>query len=535
MYESKNGVYTENLKLPKYIHKSLLLKKLFLTLFIVLLFKPLWVFDNQNLVGSADELSYWLHASTLAFDYDIDYKTDFDIDSKFIHPQTNVPFHPPGSGYASSPFVFLFSLLDKFNNNSDLQRINPTGTYSYLGFYFATLFYALVGFILLTRILNFKGIKVYPIIFITVFTSTLVHFVFTRFLMSHAFEFFLCCLLFYIFEKNENIFSTKIFVLLSVTYFLLAITRPSTFLFSLALLTYYHDKFTFKKGLEALINVSILSLLVFLYISLSMKLYNTPTILLNLGRNTTTSDFASDLNINWILSGILKFPKLLLSNSMGLIWCTPIIVFAMTITFFNRSFFKNFFKIKNLSIFLYFFGAFLVSFVWQGRELAYGQRLFIGLLPFAALKCSEFKKYKLKIIVPFTVISYLGYLYYYTPNLTLVNGKTLWGTTVAHSLENYFLNLLTHFYKIENIFAVFFKSIFSVDLFSIFSFNKFSTLINKIYKIPGHYLSDIIFYTDIYNNLQTGYLLIANFLIFGFSYLFVSLIMNEKNKFNDSA
>ena len=53
------------------------LKKIIVFLFILLLFKPTWIL-NIDSIGD-DELSYWLHASTIAFDFDLNYEEDYDI------------------------------------------------------------------------------------------------------------------------------------------------------------------------------------------------------------------------------------------------------------------------------------------------------------------------------------------------------------------------------------------------------------------------------------------------------------------------
>ena len=80
---------------------------------ISLLFKPIWLFNNQDLgKPGVDDLSHWLHAATVAYDFDIDYKNDYFVDESTFSKETNIPYHPPGAGYLSSPFVFLFSLFD---------------------------------------------------------------------------------------------------------------------------------------------------------------------------------------------------------------------------------------------------------------------------------------------------------------------------------------------------------------------------------------------------------------------------------------
>ena len=48
-------------------------KKIITFLLISLLFKPLWLFNNQNLGQPSDDMYHWLHSATLAFDFDFDY------------------------------------------------------------------------------------------------------------------------------------------------------------------------------------------------------------------------------------------------------------------------------------------------------------------------------------------------------------------------------------------------------------------------------------------------------------------------------
>ena len=91
------------------------IKTIFLFILLTVLIKPIWLFDYYTLNG--DDLSYWLHASTLAFDFDIDYQSDYALNLETINEKFNTPFHPPGAGYLSAPFVFIFSLFD----NSELS------------------------------------------------------------------------------------------------------------------------------------------------------------------------------------------------------------------------------------------------------------------------------------------------------------------------------------------------------------------------------------------------------------------------------
>ena len=76
---------------------------------ILFLFKPTWLL-NLNSLGD-DELSYWLHSATLAFDFDINYENDFEVNESWIFNNKNVPSHPPGSGYLSSLFIYFVDLF----------------------------------------------------------------------------------------------------------------------------------------------------------------------------------------------------------------------------------------------------------------------------------------------------------------------------------------------------------------------------------------------------------------------------------------
>ena len=98
---------------------------------------------------------FLLCATTIAFDFDLDYMNDYKLDSNILHPRTNVPSHPPGAGYLSSPFVFLFGQLDKLIDRPiENTRTNPVKSFGYIGFFIAGLFYTYYGSKLLFKIIR---------------------------------------------------------------------------------------------------------------------------------------------------------------------------------------------------------------------------------------------------------------------------------------------------------------------------------------------------------------------------------------------
>ena len=88
----------------------------------------MWLFEKDN-IDPQDDLSYWLHGYTLSKDFDISYIDDFTLESSIFDEDTNAPSHFPGSGYATSPFIFLFSIIDNAVGN-EVDRLNPTKSFS---------------------------------------------------------------------------------------------------------------------------------------------------------------------------------------------------------------------------------------------------------------------------------------------------------------------------------------------------------------------------------------------------------------------
>ena len=507
-------------------------RNIILFIFILsLLFKPLWLFNNQNLGIPGDDMSYWLHSATIAFDYDLDYKNDYKFDSNIFNPETNVPSHPPGAGYLASPFIFLFSQLDKVIDNSvETTRSNPVKTFAYLGFFASGLFYTYLGTFFLSKIVKRFNNKYSGLVIFCGLLSSLIHFVSTRFLMAHATEFFLCSTLIYIFEKNRDkpLNKTEILSLLT-TYFFLAITRPSTFLYSLILIFIYRDKlkFNFK---STLIYFGEFSLFSAIYVLLSRKLYGKNFMLLNTyGENM--NEYTSTINIEQLLNGFMKLPNLFFSTNMGIIFSTPI-VFLGVIIFFTKQFRTNENIISVFYLLLYFGASFLPLLIWQGREVAYGQRLLVGVIPLCILlACKYLNDHRLIIITKFlTFFSYIGYLLFYSSEkLTLKSGVTLWGTQVGFTAENYYLEVIKAFTNYETILSAILRNIYVVDFLKLFNLRNFLNDSSILESINIEQVSSFITYSDIYYNLNIYYLAIVNVLIFLFSYAYAKLIFSLNN------
>jgi len=498
---------------------------------ITLLFKPLWLFNNNDLGSPGDDMSYWLHSATLAFDQDLDYLNDYSIESSIFNSKTNVPIHPPGAGYLSSPFVFLFSQLDKIiSTSTENTRTNPVKSFAYIGFFIAGLFYTYIGIKLLSNTVkkynnNFSGLLIFCGLI-----STLIHFVSTRFLMAHAVEFFLCCALIYVFENNEEEnFGTFDITKLFLIYFFLSITRPSTFLYSLILFLFYRRKFILDRRNILIYIFQFLGFSTF-YVFLARLLYQKNYILLN-AYGSEVEEYTSTLNIEQLVSGFLKIPNLFFSTNMGVIFSAPIVLLAL-IVFFKKNLRDSFRFSDKFFFFLYLSASFIPLLIWQGREVAYGQRLLIGIIPICILITCKYLRDNVSIFLTkcLTFFTYLGYLFFYSSQkLTLKPGTTLWGTQTGFTAENYYIEVIKGFLSYETLISVLLRNIYAVDIFKFFNLRNLISDSNSINNLSTQNINKFLSFTDDYYNLENIYLLIVNITIFLFSYYLTKLLFTSND------
>ncbi len=496
------------------------LKTFFFCLLIIVLFKPTWLISTDGLGVGSDDLSYWIHTSTIAFDFDLDYKDDHSLDHPNYHKITNAPFHSPGSAYANSIFVKIFSFFDEKSETREIRN-NPIGSYALLGYLFGSLVYCLLGFYFFDKLLEIKRIFINKkIVYLLIYFGTVVHYVSNRFLMAHSFEFFLVMFIFYLFESKKDLFEKSIFFQLVFSFFLLSITRPSTFIFSLCLFVVYHKKFKFNIS-NLIVNFGIFFLTVFVYVTAAQKIYDQNSFLLNLNSNNTTAGIANDINIQWILSGFSNLLNLVFSPSLGLLWSTPVIIMGVISLFFNKKYYKELNLFSKLFLFLYFFGAFLVLIVWQGREASFGQRLLVGIIPICAYQlCLYLNNKKINFLIPFVIILFFGNFFLYSSqDLTLKLGTTLWGTQNEFAAQSYYYILFYEIFSLENWASSFTRTIFFINLVSIFDFlDNFN--IFELSKIREQNFNNYISKID---NLKILYLIFYNSVVLGFTLFFEKL------------
>lgn len=496
-------------------------KSFIVIVLVSLTFKPLWILDNYNLGGfGEDDFSYWLHASTLAFDNDINYLNDYEYDEDNFVVGKNTPYHPPGAGYLVSLFVKVFSFFDEGGSIENI-RLNPIGSMSYLGFFIGNLVFLFFGLYILKKTLLNLNVFHPSLIYLT-FLSTLVHFATTRFLMSHVAEFFISSMIiYYIFGIKDLTQNQKNF--LFFLYFILIFIRPSTFLYFLILLIIKKNKIFNNLKSKRLFLFSF-----FIYIGLYMKisdyLYGSYSLLFNPSVNKTSNSFFENFELTNLLNNILNLPDLFFSTNMGIAFSTPIVLIALFGIFEMLRLYEK--RIDKILLFLYATSPFVIMFVWGGQEVSYGQRLLIGILPFSAILSGfALKKLKNKFIVYVLLFNtYLGYLFFYSSKiLTLREGINLWGIYSKFTAENYYFYLYQAFTNVQDIFAALTKNIYFVTFLRLTPTDLLNTIFIKL-SISSEQIDKTLQlqsrYLDFSNSYVNTYLVIVLLFSFLFVYFF---------------
>tara|TARA_B100000963_G_C22593659_1_gene656777 strand:- start:714 stop:1427 length:714 start_codon:yes stop_codon:yes gene_type:complete len=234
-----------------------------------------------------------------------------------------------------------------------------------------------------------------------------------------------------------------------------------------------------------------------------------------------------------IFVNLLKIPNLFFSFSFGIIWTIPVIFFGVVSIFFQKDFYLNKNKFSRLFTFLFFLGAFIVTASLEGREVAFGQRLLIGLIPFCALRLSNIKFNRIikNSLISFSALAYLGYLYLYSStNLTLKQGYSLWGTMVGFSGEKYTFYFFQELINLENIISILGRSIYSINFFKFMGKDQIETLINSLNFIGEDKMMKIQEFNYLFGSVNTEYLILMNVLILIFSYILVKVMTENAEK-----
>lgn len=140
---------------------------------------------------SGDDASYLSYALTLGLDGDLEFSNE-PAAVVSLSPYYRTPPHFYGPGLLATPFVALFSLIDRWQDHTVISdhRIF-LNSWSYFGFSFAVHTYFLAGLLLFWRAARLVRPDISPL-FVTLVCAGcgVVYYVLVRPRMAHGFEFF---------------------------------------------------------------------------------------------------------------------------------------------------------------------------------------------------------------------------------------------------------------------------------------------------------------------------------------------------------
>ncbi len=180
-----------------------------------------------------DDYDYFAHSSAIAFGQFPSYKKEFFTIMK------EGPQSPIGTGLLASPFVFVFSLLDRAGGSAITgirTHDNIVGSWSQFGFQVSSIFYFVTAcyilFLGISRLVSPANAS--TAVILMMICQGLPLFVFRRPFFSHCSEFFLQSVLMYLFldfsaRKQRPKVLTAAFFLSALFY----LTRPNDIAFAL--------------------------------------------------------------------------------------------------------------------------------------------------------------------------------------------------------------------------------------------------------------------------------------------------------------
>ena len=159
-----------------------------------------------------DDHTYFVHAETIAEDFDLDYSNQMNfVEGKVIMSGNKiVPIGFIGPGILSAPFVLFGNFIDNIFNFLNLNNSNIMN-YKILIYSLSSVFYFFACIFIFQKIFELIGVSYKTTVLLLIFFGTGLHYyAFERYSMTHVYEVFsislliYALLLFYLGKSNIN-------------------------------------------------------------------------------------------------------------------------------------------------------------------------------------------------------------------------------------------------------------------------------------------------------------------------------------------
>lgn len=486
--------------------------------------------NTPDLLSKGDDASYYIHTKTIVYDFDLDYKNQTNnTDWKYFNKARSeyVPIHPIGSSFFATPFMFIGRVLEAILNVKDLHYF----TYS-----LASVFYLIFSYFLILNVIkeNLRlNINDKLLIFVSFFGSGLLYYSFERFSMTHVYEIFSVCLLFFLTEKiNKNKNRVYLFLIGFLSIFLILVRSTNIFLF---FTPYFYLIVCNKKTLIKLLIKSKVYLTglgfgittyflvnIYLFGELILnpeKLYNPDGSFLD---NYLDTYLLSQDIFSFLINIFKSLIIILFTFEFGVFYISPVIAFCIFLSL--RLLYKKEFSTFFI-VFIIFAIPFGLVFLWRATGSSFGFRYLLVLIPYSViLYFLKLRSKNLdKILFFLGIFSFLCFLFFETNQLTILSKNiNSFGKIHNNSSPDYILGVLLAMFSLKSYVIIFFKSYFGILILKFFMLvSSKNTLLSLIDKF-GYLDDDVIDIVNYASNISyLSYILI---------FLLLFILFKIKNK-----
>ena len=175
----------------------------------------------------SDDYDYFLHASTIAMDFDLNYENQEPRPYSYINNDKKTPIGFIGSGILSAPFLFIGnSISNLLNENTNETIMN----YKLLLYSISPIIYFFFTFLILFKLFSIFKINTNKFVVLYFLSSSgITYYAFERFSMTHSYEVFSLSLLMLISARLYTSDKSIYYFLLPLTVLINFLTRMSNF------------------------------------------------------------------------------------------------------------------------------------------------------------------------------------------------------------------------------------------------------------------------------------------------------------------
>jgi len=455
---------------------------IFMLFFIILIFTKIDFRLKTDITCCGDDFDYFIHAETIAEDFDFDYSNQLEGVEKARHNKVKpAPFGFLGSGLLASPFLIIGNTLDDLLGEISQNHVN----FKILFYSFASYFYFLSSLFLLYKSTNYLGftITTYKTL-LYISGSGVIYYFFERFSMTHVYEVFAVSLIIFVssafYSTNRNLFAFLIPFSIFIGF---EIKWVHYYLFLLPLLIKLLKKSEIKLYKNIYFISSSLLFSIFHFISTKL-IYGVYTVNWSyVYNNSKENQFVSDVLREGIISPSFYITNIknvfihFYTQEFGLIYFHPIIFLIIFGSLVNLIY--SLIKKRNIFVALLFFlfswQEFAIVLIWTSPASSYGFRYLLNLAPLGLIFfCYLIKNYKLKYIdyylVIFSFFSILSVLFFETTEFTQLSlDATLnsFGDYSKYTQRYYLSGVFKSLLVLDSYLKIFTTSFFGMIIFKI--------------------------------------------------------------------